>query len=388
MSFQDDHKITNADRVDKGVVGLPDTPGLSTIEMQERFDSLANLTIEKYNGLVDAVEEEVTDEAKLVTGAAVKAYTDNKVASAINDYTPSTDTTYSSEKINNQIDSKIDDTSSSSDTTYSSEKIDELINKVADDIIDDNTPSSDSTYSSEKIDQLISDIPVQNLIDDNVISLNKTYSSSKIEDKFANVPITPIDDSSVSQSSVFSSSKVNSLINGIPSPGSIINDSEASSGSVYSSSKVESLIGAIPSSETIIGVLDPPNNIGVNLNYYVKFNTVSPPYKYVITNSSQHAIVKTYLNEELISTDDLAPQTYTTSNPKIYDAFKISCSGFYWNVLITSGAVEEYPIGQTLTWHINSSADYTFTLADPQVLGLYIKVNGVWYPIVDNTITP
>lgn len=74
MSFQDDHKITAADRVDKGVTGLPDTPGLTTTAMQERFDSLANLTIEKYNGLVDAVEETVTNEAKLVTGAAIVDY--------------------------------------------------------------------------------------------------------------------------------------------------------------------------------------------------------------------------------------------------------------------------------------------------------------------------
>ena len=74
MSFQDEHKITAADRLNKGVTGLPDTPGLTTSEMQERFDSLTNMTIEKYNDLVDAVEENVTNEPKLVTGSAVVDY--------------------------------------------------------------------------------------------------------------------------------------------------------------------------------------------------------------------------------------------------------------------------------------------------------------------------
>ena len=53
--FQDAYKITSADRSGKGVTGLPDTPGLSTGDMQARFDSLANLVIDFYNKMVDNV---------------------------------------------------------------------------------------------------------------------------------------------------------------------------------------------------------------------------------------------------------------------------------------------------------------------------------------------
>lgn len=53
--FQDSYKITSADRAGKGVTGLPDTPGLSTGDMQARFDSLGNLAIDKFNKVVDNV---------------------------------------------------------------------------------------------------------------------------------------------------------------------------------------------------------------------------------------------------------------------------------------------------------------------------------------------
>ena len=66
--FQDTYKITSADRVNKGVTGLPDTPGLSTGDMQARFDSLANLVIDFYNRMVDNVGGGITsDDTKLPT---------------------------------------------------------------------------------------------------------------------------------------------------------------------------------------------------------------------------------------------------------------------------------------------------------------------------------
>ena len=52
MSFE---KITSEDRANKGNVGLPDTPNLSTTDMQERMDSLPNLVIEKFNELIDVL---------------------------------------------------------------------------------------------------------------------------------------------------------------------------------------------------------------------------------------------------------------------------------------------------------------------------------------------
>lgn len=50
-------KITDADLQNKGVVGLPDTPGLSTTEMQEKFDEIAlDVLAPKHNSLVDDLE--------------------------------------------------------------------------------------------------------------------------------------------------------------------------------------------------------------------------------------------------------------------------------------------------------------------------------------------
>ena len=74
-NFQDAYKISSADRSGKGVTGLPDTPGLSTGDMQARFDSLANLSIDKFNAVVDAVTDTVTnDDTKLPTNKAIVDY--------------------------------------------------------------------------------------------------------------------------------------------------------------------------------------------------------------------------------------------------------------------------------------------------------------------------
>lgn len=46
-------KITAAERVDKGVTGLPDSPNMTTAALQDRFDSLGNLGIDGLNRLID-----------------------------------------------------------------------------------------------------------------------------------------------------------------------------------------------------------------------------------------------------------------------------------------------------------------------------------------------
>ena len=75
MSFVDEYKITNADRTGKGVVGLPDTPGLSTGDMQARFDSLGNLAIDKFNAMVEASTDTVTnDDTKFPTCKGIVDY--------------------------------------------------------------------------------------------------------------------------------------------------------------------------------------------------------------------------------------------------------------------------------------------------------------------------
>lgn len=56
MAFE---KITPEDRAGKGNFGMPDTPALTTSEMQEQMDSLANLAIDKFNDLVDVLNSVV-----------------------------------------------------------------------------------------------------------------------------------------------------------------------------------------------------------------------------------------------------------------------------------------------------------------------------------------
>lgn len=47
-------KITEADLKDKGVIGLPDTPGLSTADMQKKFEETArDVIIPAFNKLIE-----------------------------------------------------------------------------------------------------------------------------------------------------------------------------------------------------------------------------------------------------------------------------------------------------------------------------------------------
>lgn len=51
-------KITAEDLADKGVIGLPDTPNLSTQAMQEKFDEIAlDVIVPKFNNLVDELDD-------------------------------------------------------------------------------------------------------------------------------------------------------------------------------------------------------------------------------------------------------------------------------------------------------------------------------------------
>ena len=50
-------KITDEDRLGKGNVGQPDTPLLTTTEMQEQMDSLPNLGIDKFNAFIDEISD-------------------------------------------------------------------------------------------------------------------------------------------------------------------------------------------------------------------------------------------------------------------------------------------------------------------------------------------
>ena len=55
MEFE---KITDAELVGKGVTGLPDVPGLSTADMQAKFDELSkDVIIPKFNTFIDSLNE-------------------------------------------------------------------------------------------------------------------------------------------------------------------------------------------------------------------------------------------------------------------------------------------------------------------------------------------
>lgn len=55
-------KITNDDLANKGVIGLPDAPDLSTQDMQEKFDEIAlDVIVPAFNNLVDELDAEDID---------------------------------------------------------------------------------------------------------------------------------------------------------------------------------------------------------------------------------------------------------------------------------------------------------------------------------------
>ena len=99
-------KITDGDLKDKGVMGLPDTPGLSTSEMQAKFEQIAReVLVPKFNQLVDELlgpsaasqigakgknrtvqgHIESLENPHNVTAEQVGAYTKDQVEKAISD---------------------------------------------------------------------------------------------------------------------------------------------------------------------------------------------------------------------------------------------------------------------------------------------------------------
>ena len=87
------NKITDADLVGKGVIGLPDTPNLSTTEMQNKFEETSrDVVIPKINEVIEGLNgSEVSNSSKAInpvsgneesfqnTFNALKKYTDDEV---------------------------------------------------------------------------------------------------------------------------------------------------------------------------------------------------------------------------------------------------------------------------------------------------------------------
>jgi hypothetical protein len=90
MNFKE---ITAEDLFGKGVTGLPDTPGLSTTDMQAKFDELVkDVMVPKFNALVrelavlsgiESVTKELENtETSIPTGSAVAKYIDENGGNA------------------------------------------------------------------------------------------------------------------------------------------------------------------------------------------------------------------------------------------------------------------------------------------------------------------
>lgn len=112
--------------------------------------------------------------------------------------------------------------------------------------IDDTTTSTDTTWSSSKINTTIT-TDVAALINDSTASSSKVYSSTKTDSQIGGL----INDSSTSSSKVWSSSKTNteigSQITAAIADFPLIDDDAPSDTSVYSSDKVDSQIAAAKS---------------------------------------------------------------------------------------------------------------------------------------------
>lgn len=96
-------KITENDTINKGVMGLPDTPNLSTSAMQAKFEELSNdVIIPKFNNLVDelsaksaagnigatipsGINAESENVQAVLNGIAVKAHTHEKTDAELTD---------------------------------------------------------------------------------------------------------------------------------------------------------------------------------------------------------------------------------------------------------------------------------------------------------------
>lgn len=96
-------KITENDTINKGVIGLPDTPNLSTSEMQAKFEELSNdVIIPKFNNLVDelgaksaagnigatipsGINAESENVQAVLNGIAEKAHTHEKTDAELTD---------------------------------------------------------------------------------------------------------------------------------------------------------------------------------------------------------------------------------------------------------------------------------------------------------------
>lgn len=111
-------------------------------------------------------------------------------------------------------------------TTYSTSKVVELIQQASGGgvTIDDNTSGLDKTFSSAKIESLVQAVPSQvtgYLLNDHQINSDKTYSSQKIEDRLQsvkdNIAREVLDDTTAFNNKTYSSDKIDARLTEVQS---------------------------------------------------------------------------------------------------------------------------------------------------------------------------
>lgn len=107
-------KITNAERDEVKIYGLPDKPGLSKEAMQQRFDGLGNLAIDKINEVIDSVNDSAKEVKELGDkvdqfgeGQIPEEYVQSAVETYVNNNQSELATKKNLEELDNQLSSEI-----------------------------------------------------------------------------------------------------------------------------------------------------------------------------------------------------------------------------------------------------------------------------------------
>lgn len=110
------NKITNAQRDEVKISGLPDKPGLTKEAIQQRFDGLGNLAIDKINEVIDNVnetEKEIKDLDSRVDQIANNQIPEEYVQSAVETYVNNNQSELATKKnleeLDNQLSSEIEE---------------------------------------------------------------------------------------------------------------------------------------------------------------------------------------------------------------------------------------------------------------------------------------
>lgn len=281
-------KILPSDLVNKGVIGLPDTPGLDTTQMQQKFDEIAlDVIIPHYNDLIDELEETILPATGDMKKSVYDTDNDGKVdaaedADTVNSHTVEsdvpadavfTDTTYTAGTNitideNNEI--------SATDTTYTAGT------NVS--ISDQNVISAtDTTYESKSAASGGTDV--------SLVTTGEKYTWNNKADTSA----IPTKTSVLINDSGFITNTVDNLTNYYAKSGT------------YSKAEVDALISAATSGGFIVVQTLPTQDINPKAIYLVPKTTAE-------ANDVYDEYIYVSNNWELIGSTDIDLSDYVTTS--------------------------------------------------------------------------